>query len=67
MNQRLCRNVAAVALACVAAVIASTVHAQAPNIAAIKLISYDSAKYGSSAERNRLLKKWGDEVKALPK
>jgi iron(III) transport system substrate-binding protein len=46
---------------------AAPVHAQAPNIAAIKLISYDSAKYGSSAERNRLLKKWGDEVKALPK
>ena len=46
---------------------AAPVHAQAPKIAAIKLISYDSAKYGSSAERNRLLKKWGDEVKALPK
>ena len=46
---------------------AAPVHAQAPDIASIKLISYDSAKYGSSAERNRLLKKWGDEVKALPK
>jgi iron(III) transport system substrate-binding protein len=46
---------------------AAPVHANAPNIAAIKLIDYDSAKYGSSAERNRLLKKWGDEVKALPK
>jgi iron(III) transport system substrate-binding protein len=46
---------------------AAPVHPQAPNIASIKLISYDSAKYGSSAERNRLLKKWGDEVKALPK
>jgi iron(III) transport system substrate-binding protein len=46
---------------------AAPVHAQAPNIASIKLINYDSAKYGSSAERNRLLKKWGDEVKALPK
>jgi iron(III) transport system substrate-binding protein len=43
------------------------VHPDAPKIAAIKLINYDSAKYGSSAERNRLLKKWGDEVKALPK
>jgi iron(III) transport system substrate-binding protein len=42
-------------------------HPDAPNIAAIKLIAYDSVKYGSSAERNRLLKKWGDEVKALPK
>jgi iron(III) transport system substrate-binding protein len=46
---------------------ASPVHPDAPKIAAIKLINYDSAKYGSSAERNRLLKKWGDEVKALPK
>ena len=40
---------------------------QAPKITAIKLIDYDAAKYGSSAERNRLLRKWGDEVKALPK
>jgi iron(III) transport system substrate-binding protein len=46
---------------------AAPIHPQAPDIASIKLISYDSAKYGSSAERNRLLKKWGDEVKALPK
>jgi iron(III) transport system substrate-binding protein len=46
---------------------ASPVHPDAPKIAEIKLINYDSAKYGSSAERNRLLKKWGDEVKALPK
>lgn len=46
---------------------ASPVHPDAPKIAEIRLISYDSAKYGSSAERNRLLKKWGDEVKALPK
>ena len=46
---------------------AAPVHAQAPKIASIKLINYDSAKYGSSAERNRLLKKWGDEVKSLPK
>ena len=46
---------------------AAPVHPNAPKIASIKLIDYDSAKYGSSAERNRLLKKWGDEVKALPK
>ena len=45
----------------------ATVHPDAPNVASIKLINYDSAKYGSSTERNRLLKKWGDEVKALPK
>jgi len=46
---------------------AAPIHPQAPKIAAIRLIDYDAAKYGSSAERNRLLKKWGDEVKALPK
>jgi iron(III) transport system substrate-binding protein len=46
---------------------AAPIHPQAPDIASIKLISYDAAKYGSSAERNRLLKKWGDEVKSLPK
>jgi iron(III) transport system substrate-binding protein len=46
---------------------AAPIHPQAPDIASIKLIAYDSAKYGSSAERNRLLKKWGDEVKSLPK
>jgi iron(III) transport system substrate-binding protein len=46
---------------------AAPIHPQAPDVASIKLISYDSAKYGSSAERNRLLKKWGDEVKSLPK
>ena len=33
----------------------------------IKLIDYDFAKYGSSAERRRLLSKWDNEVKNLPK
>jgi iron(III) transport system substrate-binding protein len=40
---------------------------QAPKLAQIKLIDYDFAKYGSSAERARLLKKWDDEVGKLPK
>jgi iron(III) transport system substrate-binding protein len=40
---------------------------QAPKLAQIKLIDYDFAKYGSSAERTRLLKKWDDEVSKLPK
>jgi iron(III) transport system substrate-binding protein len=40
---------------------------QAPKFAEIKLINYDFAKYGSSAERRRLLSKWDKEVKALPK
>jgi iron(III) transport system substrate-binding protein len=40
---------------------------QAPKLANIKLIDYDFVKYGSSAERSRLLKKWDDEVSKLPK
>ena len=39
---------------------------QAPKLADIKLIDYDFAKYGSSAERKRLLDKWSKEVKSLP-
>lgn len=38
----------------------------APDLSAIKLIDYDFKKYGSSAERKRLLKKWDDEVSTLP-
>jgi len=40
---------------------------QAPKLADIKLITFDFAKYGSSAERKRLLSKWDAEVKNLPK
>ena len=40
---------------------------QAPKFADIKLINYDFAKYGSSAERSRLLARWDKEVKAQPK
>jgi len=40
---------------------------QAPRLADIKLINYDFAKYGSSAERKRLLSKWDAEVSTLPK
>ncbi|MEP3048277.1 MAG: ABC transporter substrate-binding protein [Roseibium sp.] len=39
---------------------------KAPDLSSIKLIDYDFAKYGSSAERKRLLKKWDDEVSTLP-
>ena len=39
---------------------------EAPDVSAIKLIDYDFAKYGSSAERTRLLAKWDAEVKSLP-
>ena len=38
----------------------------APDLSSLTLIDYDFAKYGSSAERKRLLKKWDDEVSTLP-
>ena len=40
---------------------------ESPDLASIKLIDYDFKKYGSSAERKRLLAKWDREVKSLPK
>ena len=40
---------------------------QAPKLAEIKLIDYDFVKYGSSAERKRLLGKWDNDVSKLPK
>jgi iron(III) transport system substrate-binding protein len=40
---------------------------EAPRLTEIKLIDFDFAKYGSSAERRRLLSKWDNEVKNLPK
>lgn len=46
---------------------ASPVPAQSPKMSEMKLIDYDFVKYGSSAERTRLLAKWDKEVKALPK
>jgi iron(III) transport system substrate-binding protein len=45
----------------------SPIPPQAPKLSEIKLIDYDFAKYGSSAERSRLLKRWDDEVSKLPK
>lgn len=43
------------------------VDARVPNIKSIKLINYDYAKYGASAERRRLIAKWEREVNSLPK
>ena len=40
---------------------------EAPRFADIKLISYDFAKYGASAERKRLLERWEREVNSQPK
>lgn len=42
---------------------ATPVPPEAPDLSKIKLIDYDFAKYGSSAERKRLLKKFTDEVR----
>ncbi|MDX1742258.1 MAG: ABC transporter substrate-binding protein [Ruegeria sp.] len=36
----------------------------APDMAAVKLIDYDFATYGSAETRGRLLERWGAEVKA---
>jgi len=44
----------------------ATTPPQAPKLGEIKLIDYDFAKYGSSAERKRLLEKWSKEVKSIP-
>ena len=43
------------------------VPAAAPKLSEIKLINYDFAKFGSSAERTRLLKRWDTEISTLPK
>ena len=45
----------------------AAVSPQAPKLAEMKLIAYDAAKYGSSAERMRLLRKWDAEVQSQPK
>ena len=37
----------------------------APDLSQIKLINYDFAKYGSAAERTRLLEKWDREVYSI--
>ena len=46
---------------------ASKVPKESPDLSTIKLIDYDFAKYGSSAERTRLLKKWDAEVRNAPR
>jgi len=46
---------------------AAPIPAGAPKLGEIKLINYDFAKYGSTAERKRILEKWDREVYALPR
>lgn len=38
-----------------------------PDFKKVKMIDYDYAKYGSSAERKRLIERWEKEVNALPR
>jgi iron(III) transport system substrate-binding protein len=46
---------------------ATPVSPLSPKMADIKLINYDFAKYGSSAERKRLLERWDREVGSIAK
>lgn len=46
---------------------AALVSEHAPKLEALKLIAYDTAKYGAAAERKRLLSKWSQEVQAALK
>jgi len=45
---------------------ATPVDANVPDFKKIKMINYDYAKYGQSAERKRLIARWEKEVNALP-
>ena len=45
----------------------ATVPPQAPKLAELKLIDYDFAKYGASAERKRLVDRWEKDVASQPK
>ena len=38
-----------------------------PSMDSVRLIRYDFEKYGSSAERRRLLDRWQREVESLPR
>ena len=40
---------------------------QVPKLTDIKVIDYDFAKYGASAERKRLLERWEKDINAAPK
>ena len=38
-----------------------------PDFKKIKLINYDYAKYGQTAERRRLIQRWEKDVNSLPR
>ena len=40
---------------------------EAPQMSQIRLIDYDFARYGASAERRRLIERWDREVNTLPR
>ncbi|MDB5901061.1 MAG: putative transporter, substrate-binding protein [Ramlibacter sp.] len=46
---------------------AARVDARVPDFRKIRMIDYDYAKYGSSAERRRLIARWEKEVNAIPR
>jgi iron(III) transport system substrate-binding protein len=46
---------------------ATAVDANVPDFKKIKLIDYDYAKYGASAERRRLIARWEKDVNSLPR
>ncbi len=45
----------------------TAVDPRVPDIKKIKLINYDYAKYGASAERRRLIARWEKEINSLPR
>jgi iron(III) transport system substrate-binding protein len=46
---------------------ATAVDPNVPDFKTIKMIDYDYAKYGASAERRRLIARWEKEVNSLPR
>jgi len=44
-----------------------TLPPQVPPMSQFKVIDYDFAKYGASAERKRLLERWEKEINAAPR
>ncbi len=46
---------------------ATPIDPRVPDFKKIKLINYDYARYGASAERRRLIARWEKEVNALPR
>jgi iron(III) transport system substrate-binding protein len=46
--------------------VSTPVDRHVPDMKKIKLIDYDYARYGTSAERKRLISRWEKEVYARP-